>query len=99
LFLYNITEYRIASFWYTSCCESRAAKEVTMVFINGKQVRIKRSLTVDSILVDQFIEENADPIWHHQNELWELLPFEDALLSPVLYTGVGSTEHKDEIPF
>ena len=42
------------------------------VFMNGKQVRIKRPPTVDGMPVDQFIEENADPIWLHQNELWEL---------------------------
>jgi hypothetical protein len=32
------------------------------VFMNGKQVRIKRPPTVDGMPVDQFIEENADPI-------------------------------------
>ncbi|KGK42118.1 hypothetical protein LH51_09815 [Nitrincola sp. A-D6] len=46
------------------------------VFMNGKQVRIKRPSTVDGIPVDQFIEENADPIWLHQNEMWELIPEE-----------------------
>jgi hypothetical protein len=25
---------------------------------------------VDGIPVDQFIEENTDPFWLHQNELW-----------------------------
>lgn len=48
------------------------------VFMNGKQIRIKRPPTVEGIPVDQFIEENADPIWLHQNELWELVPVEDA---------------------
>jgi hypothetical protein len=24
--------------------------------------------------VDEFIARNADPIWLHQNELWELMP-------------------------
>lgn len=47
--------------------------------MNGKQVRRKRPPTVDGIPVDQFIEENADPIWLHQNELWELLPVEDSV--------------------
>ncbi len=54
---------------------------------------------MDGMPVDQFIDENADPIWHHQKELWELLPFEDALLSPVPSTGAGATEYKDGIPF
>ncbi len=37
--------------------------------MNGKQVRIKRPLTVDGMPVDQFIEENADPLWLHQSQL------------------------------
>ncbi|WP_208596221.1 hypothetical protein [Vreelandella aquamarina] len=51
------------------------------VFMNGKQVRIKRPPTVDGMPVDQFIEENADPIWLHQNELWE--PVLADVLAPV----------------
>ncbi|WP_237584040.1 hypothetical protein [Photobacterium halotolerans] len=47
--------------------------------MNGKQVRIKRSPTVDGMTVEQFVEENADLIFLHQNELWELMPVEDAL--------------------
>ena len=43
------------------------------IFINGKQVRIKRSPTIDGIDVDEFIERNADPIWLHQNEMWEYI--------------------------
>lgn len=70
------------------------------VFINGKQVRIRRPTTVDGILVDQFIEENADPIWLHQNELWELIPFEGALSGPGPSTESGATEEDEgEVPF
>lgn len=70
------------------------------VFISGKQVRIKRPPTVDGMPVDQFIEENADPIWLHQNELWELMPVEDALSGPEPPTESGATEEdEDGIPF
>lgn len=48
------------------------------LFMNGKQVRVKRPPTVEGIPVDQFIEETADPVWLHQNELWELVSVEDA---------------------
>ncbi len=41
------------------------------IFINGKQVRVKRPPTIDGISVDEFIENNADPIWLFQNEEWE----------------------------
>ncbi len=41
------------------------------IFINGKQKRIKRQPTIDGMDVDEFIRWNADPIWLHQNEMWE----------------------------
>ena len=43
------------------------------IFINGKQVRVKRPPTIDGLSVDEFIENNADPIWLVQNEEWEKL--------------------------
>ncbi len=43
------------------------------VFMNGRQVRIKRAPTIDGIDVDEFIRQNADPMWLHQNEMWEEL--------------------------
>lgn len=50
--------------------------------MNGKQVRVKQSSTVDRLPVDQFIEEIADLIWLHQNELWELMPVEEPISDP-----------------
>jgi hypothetical protein len=66
--------------------------------MNGKQVRIKRPPTVDGLPVDQFIEENADPICLHQNELWELIPVEEAVCGPKLSTEQGDTEEEDGMP-
>ncbi len=43
------------------------------VFMNGKQVRIKRPPTIDGIPVDEYIEQHADPIWLHQNGMHEIL--------------------------
>ena len=43
------------------------------IFINGKQKRVPRPPTVEGIPVDEFIARNADPIWLHQNELWEFM--------------------------
>lgn len=48
-------------------------KKYKWIFINGKQVREKREPTIDGIPVDEFIRENADPIWLHQNEMWHLI--------------------------
>lgn len=41
------------------------------VFMNGKQKRIKRSPTIECMDADEFVRRNADPIWLHQNEMWE----------------------------
>ncbi|MCD4750395.1 MAG: hypothetical protein K8R59_13570 [Thermoanaerobaculales bacterium] len=48
-------------------------KKYMWVFMNGKQVRVKRPPTIDGMSVDEFIRHNADPIWLHQNELWEYM--------------------------
>ena len=46
-------------------------EEYMTVFMNGKQKRVKRPRTIDGISVEEFILRNADPIWLHQNEMWE----------------------------
>jgi hypothetical protein len=56
----------------------RAAKkernrEFMTIFINGKQKRVRREPTIDGISVDEFIRQNADPIWLHQHEMWEYM--------------------------
>ena len=43
------------------------------IFINGKQKRVKRPPSIDGMDVDEFIRSNADPIWLHQNEMWEYM--------------------------
>jgi hypothetical protein len=64
-----------------TAAEKRARRErnrkYVLVFINGKQKRILREPTVDGLPVDEFIARNADPIWLHQNGLWELMPDTD----------------------
>lgn len=49
----------------------RRKKETEIIFINGKQKRIKREPTLDGMTADQFIRQNADPITLHQNEMWD----------------------------
>lgn len=46
------------------------------VFMNGKQVRVKRRPTIDGMDVDDYIVQNTDPIWLHQNEMWEYIEAE-----------------------
>ena len=51
--------------------KKRQQKEYMTIFINGKQKRVKRPPTIDGMDADEFIRRNADPIWLHQNEMWE----------------------------
>jgi hypothetical protein len=64
-----------------TAAEKRARRErrkkFMIVFINGKQKRVPRPQLIDGLPIDEFIARNADPIWLHQNELWELMPQDD----------------------
>ena len=57
--------------------KKRRQKEYMTIFINGKQKRVKRPPTIDGMDIDDFIRRNADPIWLHQNEMWEYMVEED----------------------
>ena len=60
-----------------STAEKRARRErkkkFMTVFINGKQKRVPRPLEIEGMPVDEFIAANADPLWLHQNGMWELI--------------------------
>ncbi len=44
------------------------------VFVGGKQKRVKRiQPLIEGIPQDEFIRQNADPIWLHQNEMREYM--------------------------
>lgn len=45
-----------------------------IIFINGKQKRVSRPPMIDGLPVEEFIRRKADPIWLHQNEIWEYMP-------------------------
>jgi hypothetical protein len=53
--------------------KKRRRKEYMTIFVNGKQKRVKRPPTIDGMDADEFIRRNADPIWLHQNEMWEYM--------------------------
>lgn len=48
-------------------------KDFMTVFMNGKQVRVRRPPTIDGMDPEEFIRHNADPIWLHQNGCYEIL--------------------------
>lgn len=53
--------------------KKRRKKEFMTVFMNGKQVRVRRPPTVDGMDVENFIRQNADPIWLHHHGYHEIL--------------------------
>ncbi len=52
-------------------------KKYMWVFIHGKQVRVKRPPTIEGMDPEEYIRQNADPIWLHQNEMWEDIQAEE----------------------
>ena len=51
--------------------KKRQRREYMMIFVNGKQKRVKRPQTIDGIDADEFVRRNADALWYQQNEQWE----------------------------
>jgi hypothetical protein len=86
--------------------KKRRQREFMTIFLNGKQKRVRRPPTIDGIDVDEFIRRNADPIWLHQNEMWEDME-ETEPMSPedewASLQAVMGEDHSfdpdDEIPF
>ena len=58
-----------------TAAEKRARRQrrqnSVIIFINGKQKRVPRPQLIEGLTVEEFIARNADPIWFHENELWE----------------------------
>ena len=53
--------------------KKRRKLEFMTVFMNGKQVRVRRPPTIDGMNVEDYIRQNADPIWLHQHGYYEVL--------------------------
>ena len=53
--------------------KKKSSEEYMTVFMNGKQKRVKRPPTIDGMDPDEYIRNNADPIWLQQNEMWEYI--------------------------
>lgn len=54
---------------------------------------------VDGMPADEFIEKNADPIWLHQEGMWELIPSEESGGAVERYTDPETGEEDDRLPF
>lgn len=53
---------------------TRRKAEYMTVFVGGRQKRVRRPPLIEGVTVEEFIRANADPVWLHQNEMWEYLP-------------------------
>jgi hypothetical protein len=81
----------------------RAAKkernrEFMTIFINGKQKRVRREPTIDGIPVEEFIRQNADPLWLHQNEMWDEIE-DETQDADKPGSADSSASWEDDIPF
>jgi hypothetical protein len=52
-------------------------KQFKTIMINGKQKRVPVPPLIDGLPVEEFLARNADPIWLHENGLWELMTTDD----------------------
>ena len=64
-----------------TAAEKRARRErkrkYMTIFVKGKQKRVLRPQEIDGWPVDEFISSNADPIWLHQDGMWDLMKPDD----------------------
>jgi len=68
--------------------KKRRKRKYMTVFMNGKQKRVKRPETIDGMPVDEFILNNADPIWLHQHGMWEYLDSKYCFGGPESHTEI-----------
>jgi hypothetical protein len=59
--------------------KKRRKLEFMTIFVRGKMKRIRRPLLIDGLDPEEFIRRNADPLWLHQNEMWEYIDESNSL--------------------
>jgi hypothetical protein len=84
--------------------KQRRKLEYQTIFVRGKMKRVRRPPTIEGMEVEEFIRANADPIWLHQNELWEYMeqePLDDETMnsSQARHDTTGQSKDEDEDPF
>ena len=66
--------------------KKRRRQEYMTIFVHGKQKRVKRLATIDGLSEAEFIRNNADPLWYHQNEMWEEIERDEERSEPLQAT-------------
>lgn len=54
--------------------KARLRAQYTTIFLNGRQKRVRRDDLIEGLTPEEFTSASADPIWLHQNGLWEYMP-------------------------
>lgn len=66
--------------------KARHKAQFMTIFLNGRQRQVRRPEYLEGQTAHEFIGRNADCLWLHQNEMWELIadpePDEACLASP-----------------
>ena len=60
---------------------TKIAREYHIKTKDGKQKSVSRPQTIDGMDIDEFILKNADPVWLHQNEMWEYMEQNESTLN------------------
>jgi len=80
--------------------KKRRKAEFETIFVNGKQKRIRRTPSIiEGQSDEEFIRNNADPIWLHLNKMWEYMEPDPALESDNPSAASGKEEDDTELPF
>ena len=76
-------------------------KDFVTVFMNGKQVRVRRPPTIDGMDQEEFIRQNADPIWLKQHGHYEILHEHEMEENEEVVPTSRSQTHieQDDLPF
>ncbi len=60
-----------------TAAEKRARRERKLkfmtIFVHGRQKRVPRPQLIDGLPVEECIARNADPVWLHEQGLWEYM--------------------------
>ncbi len=84
--------------------EEKAAKEkrrqeYETVFVHGRMKRVPRAPTLDGMSVQDFIDENADAVFLHQEELWEDLEAESDISSQSRRSSAMTSSSREPVSF
>lgn len=79
--------------------KKKRREEYQTIFINGKMKRVRRPPTIDGVGVDDFIRDNADPIFLHQEGLWEYLETRSDLHSRMPRTAALTPSGRESVSF